>query len=384
MSVPAPRRPAWPLALVFASFGALACASADEGEAASGEDEAAEQGEGEGETGEEPAAGDICEVAPVAVSAPSSTRASLRNATPSPIPAACGIDGPVVFFDVHVAARVDLAVGVTGREAATKLAVMRPGCLDTSDDPTRVLACADALPVTLFDLGPDASLSVAVGIGADDPALALEPADDPDPLEFELALATRAVLAHGQACGLPNTRCEAGTVCSSEAALDPGGRESGETGDQDDALRCLRPEADSCTAPGTLTLELDVAHELVIAPDELHSDAHEHPCTGWRRPERVEQLELPPAIPPGAALVVRADDGRVGLALRGSSCLVEDTLACAAHGAPDETFLVWDGPDLDTAAADGHTPLLFIELPRADPSDASLDPIGVHIEIISE
>jgi len=109
-----------------------------------------------------------------------------------------------------------------------------------------------------------------------------------------------------------------------------------------------------------------------------------HACTGWRRPERVDRLELPASLPAGTTLIVRADDPRVGLALRGPSCAVEHALACAADGAPSETVLSWggDGSLADMAAA-GDSPWLFIELPRQDLDLGELGPIDIEVELVA-
>jgi hypothetical protein len=120
---------------------------------------------------------------------------------------------------------------------------------------------------------------------------------------------------------------------------------------------------------------------IEIPPDEPHSDAHEHPCTGWRRPERVEQLELPPGLGETAQLIVHADDPRVGLALRGADCLPESTLACApATGSGEGTSISFGGPgQLAALAAAGEAPILFIELPRAE-DDANPD-AAIHVSV---
>jgi hypothetical protein len=249
--------------------------------------------------------------------------------------------------------------------------VHRPGCIADDD---RLLACGKELPITLFDIGPDAELLVAIGIAQDDPALVLAaPAEgEPDPLDFELTFVQRAVLAEGQRCGPDQGRCEAGTVCL--LAQHDGVAEA----------RCVRPPADSCVAPGVLVLpEPGSSLLLSIPPDEPHSDAHEHDCTGWRRPDRVDRLELPATLPSDASLFIRADDPRVGLALRGPSCAPEDALACMPSDTGSETVLVWGGDgELSALAQAGEAPLLFVELPRSD----GAQPVGtitVELEIAS-
>jgi hypothetical protein len=271
-----------------------------------------------------------------------------------------------VFAEASLRSRADLSVSVRGQDFTPKFAVLLPGC---SADPSRVLACGDALPVTLGDLGPDLDLLIAIGIDADDPALSLEPsAQPPDPLDFELRLATRPVLGELDRCGPEFGRCEAGTVCLAA--------------DEDGALvdRCRRPPADSCVAPGTVIVPSSGAVVIEILATEPHSDAHEHACTGWRRPERVERLELPAMLDQAAALMILADDPRVGLALREHDCLPEHALACApASASAEPTSLSVSGSELAALAAAGEAPLLFIELPNpeldADP------PASVHVSV---
>lgn len=332
-------------------------------EAPDAETDQAEAESGESETGEEPAAiGDACETTPVLLEAPTTIELGLRHATPGPeaLAEACpGLTGPMIYAEATVHGRADLTVATRGRGFTPRFVVMLPGC---SADPSRVLACGDALPVTLPDLGPDLELLIAIAATAEEPALTSEAPEEgaPDPLDVELRLEVRPVLAEGDRCGPAFGRCEAGTVC----LLDE---------DADGAVeRCRRPLADSCAAPGTLALAAP-GEEIVleIPGDEPHSDAHEHPCTGWRRPERVDRLELPAGLGEGAILRVEADDPRVGLALRGPDCAPEHALACApATGAGDGTVLEFATPgQLAGLAAAGEAPRLFIELPSADPPE---------------
>ena len=352
-------------------LGACADSAATDSEA-----DADADAEDESASGEPPAPGDSCEDTSLLIQAPTTLRASFQRATASELPGACGITGPTVFFRLRSEARVDLSVGVRGRESAPKLALLRPGCVSPELDPSRLLACADTLPVTLVDVGPRLELLLAVGLDQDDPALDLDPDFDPDageldPLEFELELSTRVVLAEGDRCDQPQTRCEAGTVCMDD---------SGDTGDE--IPRCQRPPADSCSAPGLSVLALDATSALEIPPDEAHSDAHHHSCTGWRRSERVERLELPSELPDGAQLRVRVNDGRVGLALRGPDCAPEHALACAPAAGGDETFLHWGGEQLAALAAAGEAPLLFVELPNPE-TDLPLPAFNVSLELSS-
>lgn len=349
------------------ALGLAACG----GDEAQIDDETESDGddEGEGETGEPPALGDQCEGTILQLEAPSTLEATLRSASVDErgIAAACGLSGPTVFAEITLHDRADLQVLARGRAHTPRFAVLRPGC---SADPSRVLACGEALPVTIRDLGPDVELLVAVGLEQADPALELPAAQDgePDPLDFELRLETRAVLAEHALCGPAYGRCEAGTVC---LAAD----EDGVSID-----RCRRPLADSCFAPGTLAVPSPGAAAVIeILADEPHSDAHEHACTGWRRPERVERLELPAGLGDAAQLRVIADDPRVGLALRGPDCLLESALACApAIASGDETTLSFAAPgQLAALAAAGEAPLLFIELP---PPDAD-PPAAIHVSV---
>jgi hypothetical protein len=366
-----PRRGASKLAATWL-FAMLACRAGADGEAPSSDGE--ESTGGESETGEPSAIGGDCETTELVLDVPTSLQATLRHAMPSEIGNSCGTTGPIVFARLLVSGRVDLTLEANGRAFDPKLTVLRPGCLASSADDDRLLACGDDLPVTLFDIGPDVELLVAIGIAEDDPALALTPEQgEPDPLDFELEFTQRAVLAEAQRCGADQGRCEAGTVCL--VGEDDGVEEA----------RCRRPPADSCVAPGVLVLP-DPGETIVLSipPDEPHSDAHEHECTGWRRPERVERLELPAMLPSEAMLVVRADDPRVGLALRGSSCAPEDALACMPSDTGSESVLVWGGDgELSALAQAGEAPLLFIELPRSD----GAQPVGeitVELEIAPE
>jgi hypothetical protein len=355
---------AWLIAMLGCRAGAVGESSNSEG---------GESTQDDTETGEPSAIGGDCETTELELEVPTSLQATLRHANPSEIGNSCGTTGPIVFARVRVSGRVDLTLEANGRAFDAKLAVLRPGCLATSADDDRLLACGDQLPVTLFDIGPDVELLVAIGIAEDDPALALTPEQgEPDPLDFELEFTQRAVLAEGQRCGPDQGRCEAGTVC---LVVENDGVEE---------ARCQRPPADSCVAPGTLVLpEPGEAIVLSIPPDEPHSDAHEHACTGWRRPERVDRLELPATLPSDAMLVVRVDDPRVGLALRGSSCAPEDALACTPSDTGSESVLVWGGDgELSALAQAGEAPLLFIELPRSDGA-LPVGEITVDLEIAS-
>lgn len=364
------------LALTLAcSDGEPALEEGGSGEGGSGEGDSADAGEED--TGDAPAPGDECVDTQLVVRAPADLPASLRGAGPSLEPLGCAVDGPVVFVEIQVADRVDLGVRARGHSYTPRLALMRPGCVPVDEDPTRVLACAEGLGAWLLDIGPDVRLIAAVSIAPDDPALELAAPESAqlDPLDFVLELEATPVLGEGQPCGPSSGRCEAGTVCMGPAPEEP-----------EDIDRCRRPPADSCVAPGELTLAPpgEVAMlALVIEPDEAHSDAHEHMCTGWRRPERVEALTLPAGLDADARLELRASDPRVGLALRGPSCLVEDALACApASEGEGPTTLIWGGGgELAALAEAGEAPLLFIELPRPDSAPEPIPTITVEIEI---
>lgn len=341
----------------------LACGGGDEDQESEAGDE--DPPADEGESGDPlPALGDRCADTALRVQAPTTLAATLRNARPDPddLALACGLTGPVVFAEVRVRDRVDLQVFARGRGFTPIFATLLPGCVA---DPARVLACGRSLPTTLFDLGPDVELLVAVGIDKSDPALEQLAIDGVDPLDFELRLEARPVLAEHQRCGPAYGRCEAGTVCLAT-------EEDGVTID-----RCRRPPADSCAAPGTVVVPSSGAAAVIeIAADEPHSDAHEHACTGWRRPERVERLLLPAGLGETAILHVEADDPRVGLALRGPDCLPESALACAGG---DVVSLSYGGQgQLAALAAANETPILFIELPREHDADP---PASIHVSV---
>lgn len=327
-----------------------------------------EESDDEGETGEPPAIGDQCEDTILILEAPTTLAATLRNASADDlgIAAECGLTGPIVFAEATLHGRADLLVSARGRAYTPKFAVMLPGCVA---DPSRILACGDTLPVTIRDLGPDVELLLAIGVDSADPALELPETEHSDPLDFELRLEARAVLSEHALCGPSHGRCEAGTVCLAE--------------DEDGVQieRCRRPPADSCVAPDTLAVPSPGAAAVIeISPDEPHSDAHEHACTGWRRPERVERLELPVGLGETASLSVQADDPRVGLALRGPDCLPESALACApAIDSGEAISLSFGGQgQLAALAAAGEAPILFIELPREDDADP---PASIHVSV---
>lgn len=354
-------------ALLGLGLAAGACSEGPPQAQSEDDDEGDDEDESEGETGEPPAPGDRCSSTPLAVEAPATIAATLRNASADEL-SVCGLSGPTVFAEITLRDRVDLQAFAIGRAYTPRFAVLRPGC---SVDPSRVLACGEGLPVTIRDIGPSVELLIAVGIDEADPALELAAADgEPDPLDFELRLQTRAVLGEHARCGPAFGRCESGTVCLPE--------------DEDGVLidRCRRPPADSCIAPGIVVLPNPGASVVIeIPPDEPHSDAHEHPCTGWRRPERVEQLELPAGLGETAQLIVQADDPRVGLALRGPDCLPESALACApVTGIGEGTSISFGAPgQLAALAAAGEAPILFIELPRAE-VDADPD-AAIHVSV---
>ena len=340
---------------------AWACADpGDDGQADGATEAEAEAGAETGTGTSEAPLGDRCEDTAVIIEAPTRFEGSLRGATGDSegIAAACGLSGPTVFAAVTLRTRADLQVLARGRAYSAKFAVLRPGCVA---DPSRILACGESLPVTLTDIGPDVEVLVAIGIDAADPALAAV-AGEPDPLAYELRLETLAVLGEHARCQPGFGRCEAGTVCLAS-------EESGVLVD-----RCRRPPADSCFAPGTLIVANPGAAAIIeIGPDDPHSDAHAHACTGWRRPERVERLVLPAGLSETATLQIHADDARVGLALRGPSCLPEHALACAPASEGGEPIsLSFGGPGQLASLAAGEPPLLFIELPHAeqDPDEA--------------
>lgn len=342
----------------------------------------APQDEGDSDTGEAPPPpGDSCVDTPFIRTAPATFTASLRDMTPDPqgIGLACGITGPGMFLRVRVPKRADLTIAAQGHSYVPRVAVLAPGCIAEALDPSRLLACAEQLPITLEDLGPDRELLLHVGVDEAEPALALPLPEDPaalDPLEFRLTLSLRSVLEEGEQCLPAYGRCEAGTVCMAVIEGDPG--------EEIEVLRCVRPPADSCVAPGELVLPAigEAPLLLELSPDEPHSDAHEHACTGWRRPERVDRLLLPDALPDDARLRVRVDDPRVGLALRAPSCLLEDARACAPANVAGavETVLEWGAPgELAELAELGTMPYLFVELAREDPQ-----PITVSLELLQE
>lgn len=370
---------------------ALACGGSEPAETGGGGegDEA-----GDAETDDDTVLGDACASTTLIVEAPATVRASLRGAThdSDDFGLACGLTGPELFVRVRVPVRADVRVAARGHSFTPKLAVLEAPCVSDEVDASRLLACAELLPATLTDLGPQHELLVVLGVDADDPALALDPPEDPkadDPLALELEIDLQAVLEEGELCGEDRGRCEPGTACIVELEGGEGGEEGeGETGTDTggeavEIPRCRRPPADSCADPGELVLPAPGEAPLVleIPGDEVHSDAHEHACTGWRRPERVDRLVLPAALPSSAELVVQADDPRVGLALRAPACPLDDARACApATGLGEFTELRFGDPGELAELADGAAaPLLFIELPRARSADDP--PIFVSLEL---
>lgn len=359
------RASAW----VAIAFALLACSASDGAEDEPGAgDEASD--DAAAETGGEGLLGDDCETTELLASSSRSFALNLRQAAADPrgIASSCGLTGPELFVRVRVDTRADLRLRARGREFTPQLAVLPPGCIAGELDEERPLACAnDGLPITLSDLRAGTELLVVVGVRADDAALASDLSEDGlvDALDVELEIEQRAVLAEGERCEpLSPTRCETGTACIAEIE------------DEDSAVaiaRCRRLAADSCAAPGELELSLTETTELVIASDELHSDAHSHACAGWRRPERVEQLRLPAELPETATLQVRVDDARVGLALRRSDCEPSTALACAPPS-EDAAELSFGGDgSLAALAQAGADPLLFIELPRERDADIAVE-----------
>jgi hypothetical protein len=284
-----------------------------------------------------------------------------------PIGQDCGlIEGsPLGFVRIEVPIRADLRIHARGAQVLPRVAILQAGCASEALDADRLLACVDALPEVVEDLRGGTELLLAVGSAPDDPALAT-PQPDPgvlDPLKVEIQLELRAVIDEGQPCSPALGRCETGTLCLPV----------------DDEARCVRPEADSCANPSELSL-LPIGQSLEVSIDtsEPHGDSHAHPCTGWRRPERVHRLLLPAEISPSARLEIVANDPRVGLAVRMPDCLPEHAHACSPVDleAGPHTLVVGEN-QLATWAMQGIAPLLFIELP-ADDEGAT---IGVSLTI---
>jgi hypothetical protein len=284
-----------------------------------------------------------------------------------PIGLDCGLaeGAPIGFVRIEIPIRADVRIHTRGIEVLPRLAVLQAGCASEALDPDRLLACADALPVTIEDLRGGTELLLAIGAAPDDPALSTPPPEPGvlDPLEVEIEIELRAVIDEGQRCNPGLGRCETGTTCL--AAIE----------DTIAIDRCRRPPADSCANPSTLDL-LPLGESLLVSIDtaDPHGDAHAHACTGWRRPERVHRLRLPAEISPTARVEIIADDPRVGLAVRMPDCLPEHAHACmpADLEAGPHTLLVGEG-QLATWAMQGIAPLLFIELPADEEPPTMID-----------
>lgn len=263
----------------------------------------------------------------------------------------CGIDGGDVFVRVTTSARVDVTVTAVGSGFVPGVAIVGSSC-------TEAFACASGLSATALDVAAGTELAIAIGIGADDPALAAAAA--PEDLAFELRIETNAVLASGAACGLPGQgRCATGTMCLA---------------DDEGIATCTIVEGDTCAT--ATEVELTAGSAIVMVdPAVPYSDAHQHECAGARRRDRVLHVQWPA---PGGTLVASTTAPDVGLAMRGPGCTVTEALACTAASE--------SGAVIETIVDGAGGAFVFVELPADDPAAESggdvVPPFDVVLDLV--
>ncbi|MBX7082789.1 MAG: hypothetical protein K1X88_26520 [Nannocystaceae bacterium] len=311
--------------------------------------------------------GDRCDEAVELGAAP--WRSSLWNAA-SDLGGACGAGGPEVFARVRTQVPADLELSARGSGFVPRVGVLGGSCASSWQGGGAALGCGHGLPLTLLDLAAGSELVVAVGVDADDPALAA--ALGADDLGFELTARWRATVREHDTCGLPGLgRCETGTVCVAQ----PGA-----------AGTCERVAGDDCASAEPVALVSGQPVARTIDASAPHDDAHAHACTGAHRREHVLLASWDPAeVATGATLTVTTAAADVGLAVRAPGCLPQQALGCAAPdaAAADGTALVIEiappragGPALQAA-------YVFVEFPVDDPSLAAseLGPFEVTLAL---
>jgi hypothetical protein len=277
---------------------------------------------------------------------------------------ACEMGGPDLFLKVALPYRADLVVDGRGEDFVPRVSVLPASCTEG-----RSLACAEGSALTLNDLPAGAEFFVVVGIDPDDPALFVEPPSggEVDGLAVEVDLLVRRILDDGDYCEPPAAgRCATGSAC----VEDP----------EDGAFRCQALAADTCATADSVQLPALTTEPVVIEidPEDLHSDAHQHSCTGSGAREAVYRLALAADTSATADVIVSTAATDVGLALRSPGCLAADEIACSEPGpALSVTF-----PNAGELGALGVEPMLFVELPDPPPDGEPADPISVEIEVV--
>lgn len=350
------RRAAWVAAAVL-----VACASdpagTDDGGATKNKEPTgdAELGTSTGDGGPVQAEGDVCTAA---LDIGRGTHdGSLYNAAAdlaAAIEAAdveapgCPFDGPDVFLRYTVSANADVTVSAEGEGFVPQVAILDAGC-------TTAFACGAGLPASMLDVSAGTELSIAIGVAADEPALAA--ATGPDQLRYRVEIVERAVIATGEGCGLLGQgRCETGSAC---------------TPDELGGSRCTAVPGDTCASATELVLD-DTPHVVMVDPAVPYSDAHHHPCAGARRRDRVVHVQW---SAPGGTLVASTTAADVALAVRGPGCAAAEALACATAGTAGTRVEVdVDGPG---------GAFVFVELPADDPAGdrSELGPFDVEFAL---
>lgn len=309
-----------------------------------------------GDGGPVQAAGDVCAAALDV--RPGAHEGSLYNAAADLAAAleadgvdapGCPFDGPDVFLRHTVTANADVTVTAQGEGFVPLVAILDAGC-------TASFACGAGLPMSMLDVAAGTELSLAIGVAADAPALAA--ALGPDDLRFRVDVVERQVIGTGQGCGLLGQgRCETGSACMPD---DLGGS------------RCTQVPGDTCASATELLLD-DAPVVVSVDPAVPYSDAHQHPCAGARRRDRVIHVQWPA---PGGTLVVSSTADDVALAVRGPGCAAAEALACATEGAAGTRVeLGVDGPG---------GAFVFVELPADDPAGdgSELGPFDVEFALV--
>jgi hypothetical protein len=260
----------------------------------------------------------------------------------------CRMDGADAFVRFRVTGRADVTVTAQGHGFAPTVALVGPSC-------TEAFACTVGVPATALDVAADTELVIAVGIAADDPALASAAA--PEDLGFSLRIETRAVLAIGESCGLPGQgRCASGTACLPN---------------EDDANVCTLVAGDTCASATPIPIELGSgATTVTVDPSVPYDDAHHHTCAGARRRDHVLLVQWPS---PGATLAVTTTTADVALAVRAPGCIASDEIACdspAKSGASIEAHVA------------GSSAFVFVELPADDPAAPPPPPFDVDLTLL--
>lgn len=308
-------------------------------------DEGEEESTGTGGQPEELRPSDLCSEAPIVSSGRWPGTLALASGE---FGGACGEGGRDVFYKVQVPFRADLRVEAFGVGFVPRVGLLPQECL-----PDREFSCAEGLPALVPDVPAGSEVVIAIGIDPDDPALE-GPSEFDDPLAFAVDVNLRRVLMEGEFCLPPQRgRCVSGTACLPGEDDEPG----------EEAFRCRAVPGETCAEP----IDWDAGDPLVIDSSEVHSDDHDHSCTGLRRPERVMRLSLGAEVDGAGALEISSDRSDVGLALRAPGCFEQDEIACTAEGSTQTIELV----DPGGYRLAGVDPLLFVELPD-DPEFGSV------------